>query len=226
MINGSYYTNLAGIPSAPAAFPSRSSVIEELRHESRHVPWFWSFPATAVDKTTCQLRYTLTLARTSFFTILERTSGGGGGHGVTLPRHLPPECDKTSQQRPADSLGRFESNGVWVYLFRSAVELPGQAKFRSFVSRNYQFFVNNFIVVWDRALILPPSPLSRQGGSTHILCDTERSLGNFDLTSPKIKVIDWPKYLKSHSIRCVLTRRTLKQLSRVDISFQSKIIKI
>ena len=33
---------------------------------------------------------------------------------VATPRHLAPECDRASRQRPTDSLGRFKSNGVRV----------------------------------------------------------------------------------------------------------------
>ena len=51
-----------------------------------------------------------------------------------------------------------------------------------------KFFVNNVFAILDRALILPPSCFSRQGGSIHVLCDPERSLGKFDLRSPKVKV--------------------------------------
>ena len=49
-------------------------------------------------------------------------------------------------------------------------------------------FVNSGIL--DRALILPPWSFSPQGRSTRIFCDTERSLGNFDPKSPKVKVND------------------------------------
>ena len=39
-----------------------------------------------------------------------------------------------------------------------------------------KFFVNTFFAIWDRAMNLPPSSFSRQGRSTHLLCDPERSL--------------------------------------------------
>ena len=68
--------------------------------------------------------FCITLARTSFFTKREHTWGGGGAP----PCHLAPECDRASRQRPADSLGRSESNGVRVDLFRSTIDLPDQIK--------------------------------------------------------------------------------------------------
>ena len=120
----------------------------------------------------------------------------GWGWGVATPVPSAPECDRALWQKPADSLGRFQSNGVRVDLFRSTVDLPGQVKQKMYHFPDIncvQFFVNNFFPIWDRALILPPSSFSRHGGTTHILCDTERSLGNFDLRSAKVKVTDWPK---------------------------------
>ena len=69
------------------------------------------------------------------------------------------KCDWALQQRQADSLGRSESNGVWVYLFRSSVDLPSRS------GKKYRFpgrwCFNNFWAIWDRALILPPSYFSR-----------------------------------------------------------------
>ena len=50
------------------------------------------------------------------------------------------------------------------------------------------FFVNNFFAIWDRAFILSTSCFSRQGGSIHMPYDPERSLINFDLRAPKVKV--------------------------------------
>ena len=66
--------------------------------------------------------FCITLARTSFFTKREHTWGGAP------PCHLAPGCDRASRQRPADSLGRSESNGVRVDLFRSTIDLPDQIK--------------------------------------------------------------------------------------------------
>ena len=53
------------------------------------------------------------------------------------PRHLACNCDRASQWRPAASLGRSESSGVWLSLFRSTVDLPGQVKYT--VSRGDSF---------------------------------------------------------------------------------------
>ena len=71
---------------------------------------------------------------------------------------------------------------------------------------------------------MPPSCFSRRGASTHVSCDPERSLVQFDLRSRKVKVTEWPKQVMSHIIRCALTRRTLWHLAHVCISFQSKVI--
>ena len=84
----------------------------------------------------------LTLARTSFFTKRERTWWGGGCHP---PCHLSPECDRASRQRPADILGRSESNGVRVDLFRSTVDLPSQVKQKCPVFRDVNFV--NFLSI-------------------------------------------------------------------------------
>ena len=58
------------------------------------------------------------------------------------PRLLTPDCDRASQQRPADNIGRFEYNGgEFVYLtiylgqsltlqVRSKVLFPGAIVFR------------------------------------------------------------------------------------------------
>ena len=124
------------------------------------------------------LTYKLTLARISFFTKRECPWGGG----TPPPRHLAPECDKTSWQRPMDILWHSKSNGVRVDLFGSTVDLPGQVNvlFPGLV------FHDSFSSITSFVFLL-------QGGSTHILCDPERSVGNFDLRSPKVKVTDWPK---------------------------------
>ena len=50
------------------------------------------------------------------------------------------------------------------------------------------FFVNSFFTILDRVFILSPSCFSRQGGSIHMPYDPERSLINFDLRAPKVKV--------------------------------------
>ena len=89
-----------------------------------------------------------------------------------------------------------------------------------------KFFVNNIFAIWDRALILPPSRFSPQGGSIHVLCDPKRSLGDFDLRSTKVKVTDWPKEVMSHITGCVLMKRTLWHLSYVSSSYQSKVMEI
>ena len=77
------------------------------------------------EKKSVQSSNGLTLARTSLFTSLER--------------HLAPDCERASQQRPADSLGRCESNGVQVCLFKSTVDLPGQVKLKKTVSQSDSF---------------------------------------------------------------------------------------
>ena len=66
--------------------------------------------------------------RPHLFFYQTRTHLGGGGIATPLPRHLAPECARASRQRPADSLGHSESNGVRVDLLRSTVDLPGQVK--------------------------------------------------------------------------------------------------
>ena len=76
-----------------------------------------------------------TLARTSFFTIVKRVDGGGDA----TPRHLAPDGDKASQQKPTASLGRSESSSMRVYPFRSAFDLPGQDKLKKFRFRGGSF---------------------------------------------------------------------------------------
>ena len=71
--------------------------------------------------------------------------GRGGGVPTRAPSRSWVWWSFTT--KPVDSLGRSESNGVRVYLFRSTVDLPGQVKQRSSVSRGVnfvKFFVNNF----------------------------------------------------------------------------------
>ena len=55
---------------------------------------------------------------------------GGGGGGCHPPSRFAPNGDKASKQKPADSLGCFESNGTQFDLFRSYLDLPrsGQTK--------------------------------------------------------------------------------------------------
>ena len=77
----------------------------------------------------------LTLDSPFFFTILEPPGGGGAPH----PRHPATDCTRALQQRPADRLGRSESNGVRIDLFRSTVDLPGPVKLQKSVSRYDSF---------------------------------------------------------------------------------------
>ena len=71
----------------------------------------------------------------------------------------------------------------------ATVDLPGQVKLKS---SKYRFQGKRFTSVtsplFERPLIFPPSCLSRQCGSIHILYDPERSLGYFDLGSRQVKV--------------------------------------
>ena len=87
----------------------------------------------------------LTLARTCYFAILERTWGGGWG-GCHPPRRFAPVGARASGQKPADSLGCCESNDTRFYPFRASLDLlrSSQNKKMAIYGCFVFFFVNNF----------------------------------------------------------------------------------
>ena len=68
------------------------------------------------------------------------------------------------------------------------------------VSQGDSFSIITYLLFEIEPLILSPSSFSRQDGSTFVLCDPERSLGDFELRSPKVKVTVEPKKVKSISL--------------------------
>ena len=62
----------------------------------------------------------LTLARTSYYAILERTLGGGH-----TPVRLPPNRNRDSKQKQTERSRCFESNHIRFYYLRSHFDLSG-----------------------------------------------------------------------------------------------------
>ena len=96
-------------------------------------------------------------------------------------------------------------------------------------SQNYRFlrklvFVNNFLSIYVRKLVLTPSCFSHHAGSKHIHDDLERSIWKFDLRSRSRDDPRWPKWVILHIFRSVSTRGTQWDQSQLCSSIQSKVI--
>ena len=125
-------------------------------------------------------------------------------------------------------LERSEANDVRNYQFRSTVGL-----FRSVETKEAPFLGTFFREIFrqlllrylDRAMIVTLVCFTRQGESSHILFDPERSLGNFEHKSHKVKVTDLLKIGRAafHSM-CLDQPNTWEHLPHVSTTLQSKVI--
>ena len=110
----------------------------------------------------------LTLARTCYFAILERTWGGGW---LPPPRRFAPVGARLSERKPADSLGCCESNGTRFYPFRAYLDLPRSSQTKKdcnlWLFCFVLFFVNNFWTKHAKGMILAPSCFSRRAASKY-----------------------------------------------------------
>ena len=129
----------------------------------------------------CKKLIMLTLARTYYFPILERTWGVAS---CNPPCHFTPNWDRTVGQRPNESLGCCESNDTRVDLFRSYLDpsRSGQRKKR-WRFEDLRFFANNFPTKKDSGIIQAPACFSLQDASKHIHFHIGKSSWKFDLRS-------------------------------------------
>ena len=86
------------------------------------------------------------------------------------------------------------------------------------------FFANNLWTKRARTKQMIPSCFSRQFGSNHILDNLERSCSKFDLRSRSRGDPIWPRWVKFHMSRCVLTRQTHWRHFQFSIFTLSKVI--
>ena len=66
------------------------------------------------------------------------------GVGVPPPSHLPPYCDRVSQQRQTESLECFESNHLQFYYLRSYFDLARKGQTKMLLFSKINVFANNF----------------------------------------------------------------------------------